>query len=119
MSATSVERYHEALKKHAERQGLIMNTDGAVVRPLLEGLLVNGGRYGLRTCPCRPALGEKEKDLDIVCPCVYAKPDIEEHGACYCGLFVSRGWIDGTAPHVQVPERRPPWKTMGLDEPAG
>lgn len=118
MSTMTVERYHEVLKKHTEKQGLIMNPDWEVVRPLLEGLLTNGERHGLRTCPCRSAAGDRVKDLDIVCPCVYAKPDIEEYGACYCWLFVSQGWIDGTTPHVQVPERRPPWKTLGLDGPA-
>lgn len=117
MTTMSVERYREVLRKHAERQGLIMSLDWDEVKPLLEGLLTNGERYGLRTCPCRPAFGEREKDVDIVCPCVYAKPDVEEHGACYCWLFVSQEWADGTIPHIQVPERRPPHKTLGLDEP--
>ena len=110
----SVDRYREILQKHAEKQGLTMNPDSEVVLPLLEGLLTNGERYGLRTCPCRPAHGEKDKDIDIVCPCVYAKPDVEEHGACYCWLFVSEEWASGDRPHIQVPERRPPEKTLGL-----
>ena len=109
---TSLDKYHETLKRHAAKQGLTMSEDWDEVRPLLEGLLRNGERYGLRTCPCRPASGVKEKDLDIVCPCVYAKPDVDEHGACYCWLFVSRQWADGTIPHVQVPERRPPEKPL-------
>ena len=110
----SVEKYHESLKKYAPSQGLILNPDQEIVKPLLEGLLINGERYGIRTCPCRPALGELEKDRDIVCPCVYAKPDIEAYGACYCWLFVSQDWINGKIPQVQIPERRPPEKTMGL-----
>ncbi len=110
----SVEKYYETLKKYAPKQGLILNPDWETVKPLLEGLLKNGERYGLRTCPCRAATGDKEKDKDIVCPCVYAKPDIEEYGACYCWLYVSQDWIDNKIPHVQVPERRPPEKTLGL-----
>ena len=109
---TDIDKYREALRKHAERLGLRMSNDDETVRPLLEGLLRNGERYGLRTCPCRPAAGVKEKDLDIACPCVYAKPDVEEHGACYCWLFVTEDWDAGRVPHVQVPERRPPEKTM-------
>ena len=108
----SVEKYYEALKKFAPTQDLILNPDREIVEPLLEGLLINGERYGLRTCPCRPAAGNPEKDSDIVCPCVYAKPDIEEFGACYCWLYVSQDWIDKKMPHIQIPERRPPEKTL-------
>jgi ferredoxin-thioredoxin reductase catalytic subunit len=115
MSRMSVERYHEVLKAHAAKQGLIMSPDMSEVWPLLEGLLENGERYGLRTCPCRPALGDRKKDADISCPCLYAKPDVEEFGACYCWLFVSQEWIDGAVPHRQIPERRPPEKTLGLE----
>lgn len=110
----TLETYREVLRKHAASQGLIMNPDQETVIPLLEGLLANGARYGLRTCPCRPAAGTLEKDRDIVCPCAYAKADVEEYGACYCWLFVSQAWIDGTMPRRRVPERRPPERTLGL-----
>ncbi len=108
----TVEQYHEVLKKFAPKQGLILNKDWDIVRPLLEGLLRNGERYGYRSCPCRPAAGVLEKDRDIVCPCVYAKPDIEQYGACYCWLYVSEDWNEGRVPHVQVPERRPVEKIL-------
>jgi len=111
---TSIETYRETLKKHAAARGLTMNPEEATVRPLLEGLLANGERYHLRTCPCRPAAGDIAKDRDIVCPCVYAEVDVEEYGACYCWLFVSQEWIAGAIPHQRVPERRPPEKTLGL-----
>jgi len=110
----AIETYQETLRKHAESRGLIMNPDQATVRPLLEGLLANGERYRLRTCPCRPAVGDIENDRDIVCPCVYAEADVTEYGACYCWLFVSPEWIEGSIPHRRVPERRPPEKTLGL-----
>lgn len=109
----TVEEYCEALK-FAPTRGLILNPDWEIVRPPLEGLLKNGERCGLRTCPCRPATGDRQKDQDIVCPCVYAKPDIEEFGACYCWLYVSHGWIDGKVLHVQIPERRPPERTLDV-----
>ncbi len=110
----SVESYHETLKKFAPKQGLILNPDWEIVKPLLQGLLINGERYGLRTCPCRLAAGNPEKDRDIVCPCVYAKPDIAEFGACYCWLYTSQEWIEGKVAHVQIPERRPPEKTLDM-----
>ncbi|MBN1423721.1 ferredoxin:thioredoxin reductase [Candidatus Fermentibacteria bacterium] len=109
-----MDTYQEVLKKHAASRGLTMNPDETTVQPLLEGLLANGMRHGLRTCPCRPAVGTVEADRDIVCPCVYAEADVEEYGACYCWLFVSEGWVDGTVPRRRVPERRPPEKTLGL-----
>jgi len=110
----TVEKYHEALKKFAPTQGLTLNPDWEIVRPLLHGLLINGERYGIRTCPCRLAAGDKEKDRDIICPCVYAKPDIDEYGACYCWLYVSPEWIENQVSHVQIPERRPLEKILDL-----
>ncbi len=108
----NVKQYFETLKKFAPKQGLLLNNDWEIVEPLLEGLLKNGERYGWRTCPCRSASGDKEKDKDIVCPCDYAKPDIEEFGACYCWLYVSPEWNENKIPHRQIPERRPPEKTL-------
>ena len=110
----TVEEYYETLKKFAPKKGLILNPDWEIVKPLLEGLLKNGERYGYRTCPCRPATGELEKDRDIICPCEYAKADIEEFGACYCWLYVSQDWIDGKVPHRHIPERRPVEKILDL-----
>jgi len=111
---TPVEKYHVSLKKFAPTKGLILNKNWEVVEPLLEGLLKNGERYGMRTCPCRLATGEREKDKDIICPCLYAKPDIEEYGACYCWLFVSDEWNENKIPHLRVPERRPIEKILDL-----
>lgn len=111
---TATEKYYEALKKFAPKNGLILNKDWDVVEPLLNGLIKNGERYNLRTCPCRLATGDRAKDKDIVCPCEYAKPDIEEYGACYCWLYVSDDWNEEKVPHVQVPERRPIEKILDL-----
>jgi ferredoxin-thioredoxin reductase catalytic subunit len=41
---------------------------------------------------------------------VYSVPDIAEFGSCYCNLYVSKEWNEGTAPRDYVPERRPPEK---------
>jgi len=61
-------------------------------------------------CPCRLASGNREHDKDIICPCVYRAPDVEEYGSCYCNLYVSEAWNGGEIPHSYVPERRPPEK---------
>lgn len=104
--------YH-TLKKIQEPKGYYFSSDRAHVDGLLEALLINKERYGYMACPCRLAAGDRDADKDIICPCVYRGPDIEEFGSCYCNLYVSRAWNDGTIEHPYVPERRPPEK-MGF-----
>ena len=101
---------HDALRKLQEPKGYYFNKDTEMTMPLLESLLENKETFGYMACPCRLANGEREKDRDIICPCVYREPDVAEFGACYCGLYVSREWNDETIPHADVPERRPPEK---------
>ncbi|MGO9148000.1 MAG: ferredoxin-thioredoxin reductase catalytic domain-containing protein [Desulfomonilia bacterium] len=107
-----VEKLFEMLKKIQEPKGYFFNKDRERVFDLLEALLINKKRYGYMCCPCRIALGDKEKDRDIICPCVYRVPDVEEYGSCYCNLYVSRDWNEGIIPEVYVPERRPPEKYL-------
>lgn len=100
------QRLAELLGTYAASQGCMLNADAAYVLDLLEGLLANEKRYGYRSCPCRLASGNKERDSDIICPCAYRAPDVEEHGSCFCGLYVSPEWNEGKLPHRPVPERR-------------
>jgi ferredoxin-thioredoxin reductase catalytic subunit len=104
------EQLYDMLKKIQEPKGYFFNKDKEKVFDLLEGLLANKDRYGYMNCPCRLASGDREKDKDIICPCVYREPDMAEFGTCYCGLYVSRAWNDGEIPQQYVPERRPPEK---------
>ncbi len=101
------DRLYEVLAKYAESQGIQLNKDKEYVMEILEGLLTNEARYGYRSCPCRLAAGIKEKDADIICPCIYKNPDIKEYGSCYCGLYVSRDWNEEKIRRKRVPERRP------------
>ena len=104
------EELYETLKKIQEPKGYFFNKDKARVMELLQGLLTNKARYGHMACPCRLASGEREKDKDIICPCVYREPDVEEFGSCYCNLYVSPAWNDGAITDAYIPERRPPEK---------
>jgi ferredoxin-thioredoxin reductase catalytic chain len=108
-----VQQLFEALTKVQEPKGYYFNSDRERVFELLKALIVNKERYGYMACPCRLAAGAKEADQDIICPCVYRAPDVEEFGSCYCNLYVSRDWNAGNIPHEYVPERRPPEK-MGF-----
>lgn len=105
-----VDKLYETLKKIQEPKGYFFNRDKEKVFELLKGLLINKERYGYMSCPCRLASGDREKDRDIICPCLYREPDVVEYGSCYCNLYVSKDWNEGRIPHVYVPERRPPEK---------
>ena len=103
----NAEQLYEQLRKVQEPKGYYFNKDKDLVMDLLNSLLVNKERYGYMACPCRLAAGDREKDKDITCPCVYREPDVKEYGSCYCGLYVSKEWNEDKIPHVYVPERRP------------
>lgn len=100
------EALHEELRKAAEEAGYHLNPDREFVLELAGGLLENERRYGYRACPCRLASGSREDDLDIVCPCDYRDPDLEEFGACYCALYVSGEVARGEKAAASIPERR-------------
>ena len=91
----------------ARTNGCYLNTDRAFVQALLEGLKTNEERYGYLSCPCRLASGRFESDRDILCPCDYRDPDVEEFGACYCALYVSEEIYEGKSSVKPIPERRP------------
>lgn len=101
---------YERLEPLQEKKGYYFNVDMDHTLLIIEGLLVNKARYGYMSCPCRLASGEREWDEDIICPCDYRAPDVEEFGSCYCNLYVSRDWNEGKMPREHVPERRPPEK---------
>src|SRR4030042_840451 len=82
-----------------EEKGYFFNADKERVFELLEALVINKERYGYMVCPCRLASGEKEKDKDIICPCVYRIEDVKEFGSCYCNLYVSEEWNKGKIEH--------------------
>ena len=107
-----VGKLYEMLKKGQEPKGYYFNEDRNRVFELLEALINNKERYGYMACPCRLASGNREHDRDIICPCVYREPDVEEYGSCYCNLYVSKEWNDGEIPHKYIPEQRPPEKIV-------
>jgi ferredoxin-thioredoxin reductase catalytic chain len=105
-----IDQLYDILKNSQEPKGYFFNKDREKVYALLKGLLTNKERYGYMSCPCRLASGKYEQDKDIVCPCTYRAPDVEEFGSCYCSLYVSPGWNEGNIAHAYIPERRPPEK---------
>ena len=101
-----VQQAYERLKKFSEKKGYFLNPDIAFTKKLVKSLLENQKRYGYWACPCRLASGIKEDDIDIICPCEYMKPDVDDFGACYCALYVSEQVFRGEKEANTVPERR-------------
>ena len=98
---------YNKLYREAEESGYHLNPDVEFTKELINGLIVNEKRYGYQACPCRLSSGEKEKDLDIICPCDYRDSDVEEYRCCYCALYVSQDVLDGRKEISSIPERRP------------
>ena len=108
VSPGEVDRLFQRLHKEAEAGGYHFNPDTPFTKELVKGLLVNEKRYGYWACPCRLASGNKDEDLDIICPCDYRDPDLDDCGACYCALYVSGAVLKGEQKLQSIPERRPP-----------
>jgi ferredoxin-thioredoxin reductase catalytic subunit len=108
VSPEEVDRLFQRLHKEAEAGGYHLNPDAPFTKELVKGLLVNEKRYGYWACPCRLAAGKKEEDLDIICPCDYRDPDLNDYGACYCALYVTGEVLKGEQKIQSIPERRPP-----------
>lgn len=105
---SDAEKLYEMLRKVQEPKEYFFNSEKERVLELLEALLLNKERYGYMCCPCRLSSGDRKSDSDIICPCEYRGPDVEQYGSCYCNLYVSKEWNEGKVPRVYVPERRPP-----------
>lgn len=103
----TLEKVRQRAESDAKTYGYHLNPDPKFLRDLLEGLKRNEERYGYPSCPCRLASGKIEFDRDITCPCDYRDPDVEEHGACYCALYVRKDLFEGKTAIQPVPERRP------------
>ncbi len=110
------EALYRELKQLADEDGYILQSDKVILEDLLIGLIENEKRYGYRSCPCRLASGTLADDMDIICPCDYRDPDLEDFGCCYCTLYVTEDWISSKKPHLPIPERRPVEKILGKGE---
>jgi ferredoxin-thioredoxin reductase catalytic subunit/rubredoxin len=97
---------YERLDREAKAGGYNLNPDKDFTLGLVNGLYENEQRYGYMSCPCRLAAGNRRDDLDIICPCDYRDLDLNQHGNCYCGLYVSSELINSSRKPSSIPERR-------------
>jgi len=103
----AVDRLFARLDADARKSGYFLNPDAAFTSELVEGLIANEKRYGHQACPCRLAAGDRTEDLDIICPCDYRDADLDDFGACYCALYVSKAIANGKGTAQPLPDRRP------------
>ena len=103
----TLEAVRQRAENDAKTHGYYLHSDPSFLKDLLEGLKRNEERYGYPSCPCRLASGKFELDRDIICPCDYRDPDVQEFGSCYCALYVRLDVFKGKSSLVPVPERRP------------
>ena len=90
------EQLREVWSHFCEGNDFILNPDKAHVDTIIEGVLLNEKKFGLKLCPCRLRDGTRKKDIELICPCnfknhtTWLKP-VDGRGAmCWCGLFVKR-----------------------------
>src|SRR3989344_3852437 len=103
-----VNELYTRLKNEAEGSGYHLHPDVEFTKGLVRGILINEARYVYGNCPCRRATNNKQADLDIICPCDYRDPDLNDYDACYCALYVSTKILKGEKEAMPIPERRPP-----------
>lgn len=108
ISREEIDSTYLQYNKEAESAGYHINPDSEFTKSLISGLLTNQKRYGYQSCPCRLSMGSKDDDLDIICPCDYRDQDLDEYGACYCALYVTKAVLDGTRKLESIPDRRLP-----------
>ncbi|MCX7655628.1 MAG: ferredoxin:thioredoxin reductase [Treponemataceae bacterium] len=89
----------------AQKQGWVLSQDKELYEDLVTGLMVNWNRYGYFLCPCRDSEGSREKDRPIICPCIYARSDIQEYGHCFCSLYWSTAFAQSGTPPQSIPDR--------------
>ena len=106
VSQEEIDNLYIKTKKDAENYGYYLNPDEQFTKDLIRGLIINEDRYGYQSCPCRLSVGDLEKDRDIICPCDYRDPDLNDYGACYCGLYVIKDIVEGKKKLTSIPERR-------------
>jgi len=83
------EQLRQAWEKFTEKNDFKLNPDKEHVDMVIEGLLNNEKKHGLKLCPCRLKDGTRERDLSLICPCNFKIQDTwKNKGMCWCGLFV-------------------------------
>lgn len=107
MKEKTLEEVIKYVQQVAEKRGWILDpSKDETYQILIKGLRDYFNKVGYFNCPCRDSNENRKKDIDIICPCDYAQPDIEEYGRCYCALYYDPKYAF-SQPLKMIPERRP------------
>jgi len=83
--------FKRVLKDFTVHQDFNLNPDESHVDFIIDGLFQIQEKHGLKYCPCRLRSGDRQKDLDLICPCNFFSQDVwTQKGECWCGLFAKR-----------------------------
>ena len=80
----------QSAKDYAEKKELKLNSNEKILNGIIKALMRNKEFKGEAYCPCRIVTEDKEKDKDIICPCVFHRGEIEIQGHCKCNLFFKK-----------------------------
>ena len=80
----------KTMQAYADSKGFKLNPNEKALEGIINGLLRNKKFKGDIYCPCRVVTGDKEKDKEIACPCIFHRGEIELQGRCKCTLFFAK-----------------------------
>jgi ferredoxin-thioredoxin reductase catalytic subunit len=82
-------------KKIVEPLGFKFTPDIELMNFLLDQEVILENKHGIPYCPCQPLRHKRERDMQIVCPCIpFHRKHFDEIKRCWCGLFVHKDVTD-------------------------
>lgn len=85
------EELRKVWKNFTQNNDFKLNPDKEHVDIIINGVLINEKKYGLKLCPCRLRDNTRDRDLELICPCNFKTQDTwKTKGMCWCGLFVKK-----------------------------
>lgn len=82
----------KAFEEFCQGNEFELNPDRAHTSAVIDGVLENEKKFGLKYCPCRIRTGNFEKDIELLCPCNFMiQEKYKTLGECWCGLFTKIG----------------------------
>ena len=82
-------RIWKEFTQRQESDKFVLNPNKETIELLAQGVLNNEKNKGLKFCPCRMIMHDKEQDKKLVCPCNFkTQKTWQEKGECWCSLFI-------------------------------